>query len=171
MPDFVRWITGLVSGLRPERKSVGPMTSEEIQDAKIKAVDAATGGLGKEHWIVAALLEIAHQLAVGNEQQDVPKLKHNPFGESLAAPVRADSGSEVRGDGPWLDRDWMCANCDHINMAVRQSCRNCGLKRSASEAGARVGSRPSDERTTPPNPQTSSIQRQRTSAPDDSSEI
>jgi hypothetical protein len=82
--------------------------------------------------------------------------------QSLAGAVGAGSDTEVRGDivlaeseaalqshnvDRWNMPDWVC-KCGHSNRAIRSKCRiiACGLPR------------PSDERTTPPNPQTSSIQ-------------
>jgi hypothetical protein len=131
---------------------------------------------------VDPLWEIAYQLAVMNERNasgDEQAVDAMLKKVGLGSKVGAGSETEVRGkDKPDLDMpDWIC-QCGYTNLAVRSKCRNfiCGLPR------------PADRRTTPPNPQTSSIQtkedlrcsiedamrrseRQRTAVPDDSSEI
>jgi hypothetical protein len=67
-----------------------PMTSDQIKN---------DNNLDSQYfWIW--LKECAYQLAVMNERQDVPKLKHNPFGESLASTVPPGSDSALRGERP-----------------------------------------------------------------------
>jgi hypothetical protein len=68
------------------------MTSDEI-NAQVSDYDPDTTGGASAIW----LKEIAYQLAVLNERKDVPKLKHNPFGEVLGSPVSADSDKPLRG--------------------------------------------------------------------------
>jgi len=124
------------------------MTSEEIRERN------------EGKWIGEnkALWEIAYQLAVMNERNDVPKLKHNPFGEALGSTVDAGSETEVRGDcGEQLRT--MLANT--LRPILTRASVHAGFSdwlASAIEQEFILTERVSNERTTPPNPQTSSIQ-------------
>lgn len=66
------------------------MTSEEIKRIVLAHVPREQLGDQLPFW------EIAYQLAVMNERNDVPKLKNNPFGESLGLTVPPDSETEMR---------------------------------------------------------------------------
>src|SRR5579872_5082450 len=93
------------------------MTSDEIKrqcDQSMKFAAQGTSDALRD----APLWEIAYQLAVFNERNDVPKSKHNPFGEVSARAERATSGDEVRGDialgywWVWYESEWHVAKWD-----------------------------------------------------------
>jgi hypothetical protein len=132
------------------------MTSDEIQRTIQRGIKLGTEG-DQEAAKRLPLWEIAYQLAVMNErnasgdQQAVDEMLKKV---GLGSPVRAASETEVRGDGEnksdldrWTMPDWIC-KCGYRNNAIRSRCRNFYCR----------SPRPADERTTPPNPQTSSIQ-------------
>jgi hypothetical protein len=132
------------------------MTSDEIQRTIQRGIKLGTEG-DEEAAKRLPLWEIAYQLAVMNErnasgdQQAVDEMLKKV---GLGSPVRAASETEVRGDGEnksdldrWTMPDWIC-KCGYRNNAIRSRCRNFYCR----------SPRPADERTTPPNPQTSSIQ-------------
>jgi hypothetical protein len=138
------------------------MTSDEIQSHRaVYSADSDPPCNGDSTDLaysqVCWLKELAYQLAVMNErnasgdQQAVDEMLKKV---GLGSPVRAASETEVRGDGEnksdldrWTMPDWIC-KCGYRNNAIRSRCRNFYCR----------SPRPADERTTPPNPQTSSIQ-------------
>ena len=87
------------------------MTSEEIKDT-IRIVTDSEHLSFPERSNLRGLYEIAYQLAVGNEQRSYVKaleLTNQQLADKLAALVRADSGSEVLGGCPFMNRP--CAFC------------------------------------------------------------
>jgi hypothetical protein len=136
------------------------MTSDDIQKAP-------------EDWnyndsaliLACWLKEIAYQLAVMNErnasadQQAVDAMLKKV---GLGSKVGAGSETEVRGGrggGPYVEEI----------LAHQRRQRQLEGQLEAANQHVKILQEQLDERTTPPNPQTSSIQR--TSVPDDSSEI
>ncbi len=81
--------------------------------------------------------EIAYQLSVMNEREDVPKLKHNPFGESLGSPVREGSDTEVRKES---SHDYVSSE-GTAGILYDNPCRVCGkdsrnrIHRAADQSG------------------------------------
>jgi hypothetical protein len=104
------------------------------------------------------LAEIAYQLAVMNErnasgdQQAVDAMLKKV---GLGSTVPPDSESALRGDNLWHALSWALIQIRNHNSSARYVTDDAALH----EAEALLN-RTADERTTPPNPQTSSIQTQ-----------
>jgi hypothetical protein len=104
------------------------MTSDEInvqlESLRSECKRALTLGnkdLARQYLSEVPLWEIAYQLAVMNERNDVPKLKYNPFGESLGSPIGADSDSPLRGDA------LRCSDChERLGSYHKPSCHRQG---------------------------------------------
>jgi hypothetical protein len=195
-PEY--WNTSARVGGRLGKRRAS-MTSDEInvqiESLRIECQRALTLGnkdLARQYLSEVPLWEIAYQLAVLNERQSKPvpgmgnMLRGPWFGgydESLGSKLGAGSETEVRRGRLDIEEVLLGMATEsatevyqaHEDIAVRASILGDYLLAwSSLRPALRYEVQmfiETHRRTTPPNPQTSPIQRQRTSVPDDSSEI